>query len=155
MVEDVAVDGEEVDEDTAWVEAMDEPALVRDKDLTLLGVTLGGDREPMRVDDERVADELDQVGDRTILTQKESFWEADGWTQLSDIERALGIEFEEEVDANTLSGMFMYLLGRLPKEGDTVEKAGVCFTVESLNGRRVDLVRIEMLEPDSDLTDAS
>ena len=102
-----------------------------------------------------IADELDQVGDRTILTQKESFWEADGWTQLSDIERALGIEFEEEVDANTLSGMFMYLLGRLPKEGDTVEKAGVCFTVESLNGRRVDLVRIEMLEPDSDLTDAS
>jgi CBS domain containing-hemolysin-like protein len=102
-----------------------------------------------------IEDELDQTSDRTILNQKDKHWEADGWTQLSDIERTMGIEFDEKVDANTLSGMFMYFLSRVPESGDSIETQGIRFTVESLNGRRVDLVKIEVIKSDSDSTDGS
>ncbi|MDF1814087.1 MAG: hemolysin family protein [Verrucomicrobiales bacterium] len=93
-----------------------------------------------------IADELDQIADRTILTQKNGYWEADGWTQLSDIERSLEIRFSEEVEANTLSGMFMYFLTRVPEKGDAIEEQNIRFTVESMNGRRVDIVKIEVID---------
>lgn len=102
-----------------------------------------------------IADEMDQISDRTILNRKSNHWEADGWTQLNDIERALGIEFDEDVDANTLSGMFMYFLSRVPENRDSIETQGHRFTVESLNGRRVDLVKIEVVESESKPTDES
>jgi CBS domain containing-hemolysin-like protein len=94
-----------------------------------------------------IADELDQVADHTILTEKDGSWIGDGWTQLSDIERALEVQFEEEIDANTLSGLFMYLLGRIPEEGDEVEEQGFRFTVKSMIGRRVNGVKIEIITP--------
>lgn len=94
-----------------------------------------------------IADELDQAGDHSILTRKDEHWEADGWTQLSDIERALQVDFEEDVDANTLSGLFMFRLERIPETGDSVEEQGFRFTVESMTGHRVDMVRIEPLAP--------
>ncbi|MCB1095863.1 MAG: HlyC/CorC family transporter [Verrucomicrobiae bacterium] len=93
-----------------------------------------------------IADELDQVADHTILTRVDNHWEADGWTQLSDIERALEIRFEDEVDANTLSGLFMFRLSRIPEKGDSVDEYGYRFSVESMTNHRVNIVKIEPIE---------
>ncbi|MEZ5327765.1 MAG: hemolysin family protein [Verrucomicrobiales bacterium] len=93
-----------------------------------------------------IADELDQVADHTILTKVDNHWEADGWTQLSDIERALEIRFEDDVDANTLSGLFMFRLSRIPEKGDSVDEYGYRFSVESMTNHRVNIVKIEPIE---------
>ena len=98
-------------------------------------------------------DELDQDHDQTVLTQKDGYWEADGWTQIADLERALDIKFPDELDANTLSGLFMVRMGRVPEEGDVVEEQGYRFTIQSMSGRRVNMTRIEPLDPGPASTD--
>ena len=92
-----------------------------------------------------IADELDQVAGDVTLTKNGEFWEGSGWTQLGDIERSLQLQFEEEVDANTLSGLFMYRLTRIPEVGDSIVEQGFRFTVESMTGHRVDLAKIEVV----------
>ncbi len=94
-----------------------------------------------------IADELDQVAGDVTLTKNGEFWEGSGWTQLGDIERSLQLQFEEEVDANTLSGLFMYRLTRIPEVGDSIVEQGFRFTVESMTGHRVDLAKIEVVHP--------
>ncbi len=90
-----------------------------------------------------IADELDQVTSGTVLVEKGGHWEADGWTPLADLERALDVDFPDEVDANTLSGLFMLRLARVPDTGDSIVEERIRFTVESMTGRRVNMVRIE------------
>ena len=95
-----------------------------------------------------IADELDQDHDQTVLTEKDGYWEGDGWTQIADLERALDIKFPDELDANTLSGLFMVRMGRVPEEGDVVEEQGYRFTIQSMSDRRVNMTRIDPLDPD-------
>lgn len=99
-----------------------------------------------------IADELDPGADEITVAKKDGHWEADGWTHLSDIERALDVKFPDEVDANTLSGLFMLRLARVPQTGDSIVEAGIRFTVESMAGRRVNLVRLKR-DPDSEAAD--
>ncbi len=94
-----------------------------------------------------IADELDQSEGDSILTRKGECWEGSGWTQLGDVERSLQIEFEENLDANTLSGLFMVRLTRVPEPGDSIVEHGFRFTVESMTGHRVDVVKIEVVDP--------
>jgi putative hemolysin len=48
---------------------------------------------------------------------------------------------------NTLAGMIMLLLGRLPGEADSVEWEGWRFEVVDLDGKRVDKVLATSLAP--------
>lgn len=95
-----------------------------------------------------IEDELDMDGATLSLVHKGGGWEADGWTQISDIERTLDIQFEESLDANTLSGLFMYRLQRVPEVGDSITEQGYKFKIVSMNGRRVNLTRIEKVALD-------
>ena len=90
-----------------------------------------------------IADELDQDDDKMALIEENGYWQVDGWTQLADVERALDIVFPDELDANTISGLFMYRLARIPKEGDTLVELGYRYTIDSMTDRRVNLARIE------------
>jgi len=94
-----------------------------------------------------IADELDQTSDYTLLTEKGDDWECDGWTQLSDIERTLQIEFDDNIVANTLSGLFMFVLDRIPDEKDSIEEQGYQFTVKSMDGHRVNMASIVKINP--------
>ena len=93
-----------------------------------------------------IADELDQAADHVTLTRNGEYWEATGWTQLGDIERSLEFRFDEEVDANTLSGLLMFRLARIPERGDSIVEQGYRFTIMSMDERHVDSVKIEMIE---------
>ncbi|MFT5123012.1 MAG: CBS domain containing-hemolysin-like protein [Kiritimatiellia bacterium] len=99
-----------------------------------------------------IADELDHDHDQTVLNEKDGHWEADGWTQITDLERALDIEFPDELDANTLSGLFMVRMGRVPEVGDVVEEHGFRFTIQSMTDRRVNITRIEKMVPTDEET---
>jgi putative hemolysin len=53
-------------------------------------------------------------------------------------------------DVETLAGLVIALLGRLPKEGDTVTHKGIQFTVEAMKRRRVSRVRVQVPESPSE-----
>jgi len=48
---------------------------------------------------------------------------------------------------NTLAGMVMLLLGRLPRTADSVEWEGFRFEVVDMDGKRVDKVMVSTLAP--------
>jgi putative hemolysin len=51
---------------------------------------------------------------------------------------------------NTLAGMIMLLLGRLPRTTDTVEWQGWCFEVVDLDGKRIDKVLVRRIAQTGD-----
>ena len=48
----------------------------------------------------------------------------------------------EQADYQTVGGMVMDVLGRVPAEGDCFERAGYSFEVLDMDGRRVDKVLV-------------
>ena len=68
----------------------------------------------------------------------------DGMTRLSEWEEGTGTTLTDgdREAADTLGGLVMARLGRIPVVGDTVEIGGYIVTVEALDGRRVDRVRV-------------
>jgi CBS domain containing-hemolysin-like protein len=59
--------------------------------------------------------------------------------------RVLGIA-DEMPGVDTLGGLMTALLGRIPQAGDAVEWEGLWLTVEKMQHRRVELVRVEREE---------
>ncbi|ACZ43080.1 protein of unknown function DUF21 [Thermobaculum terrenum ATCC BAA-798] len=66
----------------------------------------------------------------------------DGLMRLRELEEMLGVEIEEEDHVETLGGLIMARLGRIPQEGDEVEIGGHKLRVEKMDGMRVDSVRL-------------
>jgi putative hemolysin len=70
-------------------------------------------------------------------------WLFDGLIPLPELKDRLGLKELPEEDRgryNTLAGMVMLLLGRLPQTADAVEWEGWRFEVVDLDGKRVDKV---------------
>ena len=98
-----------------------------------------------------IRDETDIEQEETALIQIDAdSWRSDGLLSLSDLERAIGLQVPAELDANTLSGLFMERLARMPRIGDSLIEDGFYLTVESLEDKRVGEVLIERLSDDSD-----
>ena len=67
----------------------------------------------------------------------------DARVPFSDVQETFGIDTPEGSDEfDTLGGFVTHELGRLPKPGETVQRDGVKFVVESVDGRRVGRVRV-------------
>ncbi len=79
-------------------------------------------------------------------------WEADGLVSLGDVARATGLTIPPELDANTLSGLFMDRLARMPEIGDTIEQQGFKLRVLNIDAHRVGLTSIEYVGAD-DMSD--
>jgi len=62
------------------------------------------------------------------------------WRQL------LGVGFDPP-GIETVAGFVISLLGRIPKEGDSIEWRGLRFVVEKMAGRRIVLVRVQIVNP--------
>jgi putative hemolysin len=79
-------------------------------------------------------------------------WLFDGLIPVPELKDRLDLKELPEEDRgryNTLAGMIMLLLGRLPNTADSVEWEGWCFEVVDLDGKRVDKVLARALEPDA------
>lgn len=97
-----------------------------------------------------IADEMDENESEYPITQlAEGVWEAHGLLPVSDMEKALGVDVPDELDANTLSGLFMQTLQRLPLVDDVIDCCGFRLTVLSLSGHRVEQVRLEAINIDT------
>ena len=80
-----------------------------------------------------------------ILVISEGRWEADGLAPLDDVEKMIGTPLEHAAKTNTLSGLFMDSLGRLPVTGDVLDVSGFRLSVLSVGQRRAERVGIEKL----------
>ena len=83
--------------------------------------------------------------DAWAVRRSDGSWLLDGLIPVPELKDRLEIrELPEEGRGryNTLAGMVMLLLGRLPRTADVVEWAGWHFEVVDLDGKRVDKVRV-------------
>lgn len=102
-----------------------------------------------------IHDETDQEVEAFVLEELgDGRWRADGLLSLTDVERSIGLEVSDELDANTLSGLFMHHLLRMPEAGDAVAEGGFRLTVESVADNRVGQILIERIAVDDEAADA-
>ncbi|WP_456454756.1 hemolysin family protein [Thermovibrio sp.] len=67
-----------------------------------------------------------------------------GETPIDELKELLNLKEEETLEeVDTLSGLIMALLGKIPKEGEKVEFQNYTFTVEKMDGNRIDKVLVE------------
>jgi putative hemolysin len=87
------------------------------------------------------------AGEEAWATQRaDGSWLMDGLIPIPELKDRLDLKEvpeEERGRYNTLAGMVMLLLGRLPTTGDSVEWAGWRFEVVDLDGKRVDKLLVQ------------
>jgi len=90
--------------------------------------------------------------DSWAVRRHDGSWLFDGLIPTPELKDRLALKELPEEDRgryNTLAGMIMLLLGRLPETADYVEWEGWRFEVVDLDGKRVDKVMAQALVPDS------
>lgn len=94
--------------------------------------------------DEYDADELDDI--KKISDREYSI---DASIRLDDLNDALELDFQSE-DYDSLGGLIIGLLDRLPEAGETVQDGNYIFTVESIDKNRIERIRLLLPEPEQD-----
>ena len=77
----------------------------------------------------------------------------DGSLLLDELNQHFDIDYDDE-EVDTVGGLIMAHLGRIPVVGDLVELNGVRYLVEQVAGRAVDSVLVELPDAESDLDDS-
>lgn len=88
----------------------------------------------------------ERSGPSTMVANGDGTWTADGSTGIADIEEELDLPIsyaDSRRGYTTLAGFLMTRSGHIPKAGDVIVVPGYRFLVESVEGRRVERVRIE------------
>ena len=95
-----------------------------------------------------IRDEFD-VDERepTVDREADGAYSIDGGVVLSDVEASLALEFGT-VEVGTMGGFVLDRLGRAPEVGDQVAVDGYEFTVEAVDGARIDEVEARETAPD-------
>lgn len=87
--------------------------------------------------------------DAWAVQREDGSWLIDGLIPVPELKDRLALKELPDEDRgryNTLAGMIMLLLGRLPQTADVAEWAGWRFEVVDLDGKRVDKVLVNRLE---------
>ncbi|HPF13362.1 MAG TPA: hemolysin family protein, partial [Planctomycetota bacterium] len=110
--------------------------------------------------EEIVGEIEDETDEQDALTGIEPIgegqWEADGLVSLGDLDRMIGLTVPATLDANTLSGLFMERLARMPEVGDSLVERGFLLTVLSIQEHRVGRATItRVVEPSDPLAPAN
>lgn len=93
-----------------------------------------------------IADETDISEQVFPVEEVDDHWIAHGLASLADIERETGFTVPPTYKANTVSGLLMRSLKRIPEPGDVLEDQNFRFTVMAIKGRRVQRVRIDRID---------
>jgi putative hemolysin len=91
-----------------------------------------------------IEDEYDEVAPQTLMAA--GSMTLDGATNIRDLESQFRVELPRDAGYETLAGFVMTRLQRVPKVGDAFEFEGRRYTVKQMEGRRIEAVKIEMLD---------
>lgn len=98
-----------------------------------------------------IEDEHDDT-DVVIISEPDNKWLVDGVAELEDVQEALGPDFvigEHGDDVDTIGGLIMAALDRIPTRGEVVEAVpGFQFKILDADKRRIKRIRIEKMPPD-------
>jgi putative hemolysin len=90
--------------------------------------------------------DAEDPADESIVRREDGSWLVDGLLAARELKARLGLggssRDEEEADYQTVGGMVMDALGRVPATGDRFEHEGYAFQVLDMDGRRVDKVLV-------------
>ena len=102
-----------------------------------------------------IQDEYDHEEEEFSIID-DSTYTIDGTAELEEVSELLGVDLPEG-EYDTLGGLIIDRLGRIPLEGEhpSVEIAGVTFTVEEVEERRIEKVRAVKNAPKPDETATS
>lgn len=75
-------------------------------------------------------------------------WEAYGLISITDLGHATGYHPEDTMDANTISGLFLQKLQRMPKVQDCIEDRGYKFCILTIEDHHIGRVTIEKIVVD-------
>jgi CBS domain containing-hemolysin-like protein len=92
-----------------------------------------------------VADEHDPRR-RPVRSGGERTWVVAGTLRPDELHHETGLRVPDEAPYETLGGLVMTMLGRLPQVADEVEVPGVRLRVERMDGRRVDSIRVTAVD---------
>ena len=106
---------------------------------------------------ENIMGDLPALGDLDqpeIFQREDGSYLMDGSTKVEDVEDLLAVSslFEDEderPDINTLGGLAMYQLNRIPKIGDTFSAGGYLFEIVDMDGNRVDKLLVRAVMPET------
>jgi putative hemolysin len=93
----------------------------------------------------------DETEESDIIQREDGSWLVDGKVQADELKQLLQMNelpFEDEHLYQTLGGLVMAFLGRIPKSGDHFDWIGFRFEVMDMDGHRVDKVLIKPLVQD-------
>jgi len=95
--------------------------------------------------EEVVGDIIDEYDvEEPNLVQIGDGWLIDAKTHVDDVKRALNITFDTE-EFDTIGGYVFGLFGRQPQQGESIEDAGIRYTIAETDGRRVQRLRVDKL----------
>ncbi len=75
-------------------------------------------------------------------------WRVSGLASLIDVQRATGLSAEASLDANSISGLLIDRLQRLPSVGDVIREGEFTLCVSELDQRRIKTIDIEKCSND-------
>ncbi|SNR91247.1 Mg2+ and Co2+ transporter CorB, contains DUF21, CBS pair, and CorC-HlyC domains [Anaerovirgula multivorans] len=87
-----------------------------------------------------IQDEYDELDDE-IKVVKENEYIVEGSTRINTVNEMLGIELESQ-DFDSIGGFIIGELGRLPRNGETIQYESIKITVECIERNRIQRIRI-------------
>ena len=96
-----------------------------------------------------IYDESDDFEDAQITQLGDGSWRVSGSTLIETLREDLDLELPESDEFDTLGGLIINELTSIPTDGSTpvIEAFGYEFSVEEVKERRVELVKISVLQP--------
>ena len=96
----------------------------------------------------------DTTEERDIIRRDDGTWLIDGSVAIERVKTVVKFDDdlpgEDENAFNTLGGLAMYVLGRIPEAADKFDAAGCRFEVVDMDKNRVDKVLLSKLSPSAD-----
>ena len=92
---------------------------------------------------------LDEKGEPAATRRDDGSWLLDGMMPVDELEMLLDLDElpEDADDYDTVGGLFLSRLGRIPSVGDKFEWKNLHFEVVDMDGHRVDKVLVTPLKP--------
>ncbi len=90
-----------------------------------------------------IDDEHDFEEDSMISPEGDGVYSVAGLTRIEDLNEQLGTGFDDE-EYDTVGGLIMHELGRMPRRGESLTVEGVRLTVVKSDRRRIHSVRLQL-----------